>query len=606
MKKNILRLGIVMVFLFIGALVWLNHDISLKKQDQINKNILQASADFSLLSDDNLSFEEWGKVFPDHLKMYLENKEEQAQATEFGGNLSYSKLIRFPQLSLFWAGYAFSIDFNEERRHFYSFIDQMDTARNHKDFLNSHGVTFQAQPAACMNCHSGWAPWIIKNIAKGDFVAFNSTNYWTMVKNIPDLKDETKNSLTHAQAHGGKKMGITCADCHNSGDMGLRISRVAAINALLARGYEKDPIYGIKASREEMRTLVCSQCHVEYYFKPTQEQVNVMGESIMDDSSKKWWDGTYKTYDEHEFWRDANKAKQIQTKGIILTFPWNERKKDKPFRIEMLDDYYDKIYDIFSADFIHKLTKAQIIKIQHPESELYSGSVHAANGVSCADCHMPYIRQGAKKISLHNLSSPLKNINVACKACHQQSEEYLKAQVHDIQKSIAYKQRTAEYALASFIIDIKKLRDELASMEKFQTQGKIDDKKINEELKEILSLHRKSQMRVDFVNAENSTGFHNPRESSRILLQAIDMAKTGQIKLIELANANNIANFKTSHLGFKDMQKLNPGELYYQFDMNGYKAKQRYYIDEKVNIKPPKELLEYDKKLTPYEYKILD
>lgn len=151
-----------MVFLFIGALVWLNHDISLKKQDQINKNILQASADFSLLSDDNLSFEEWGKVFPDHLKMYLENKEEQAQATEFGGNLSYSKLIRFPQLSLFWAGYAFSIDFNEERRHFYSFIDQMDTARNHKDFLNSHGVTFQAQPAACMNCHSGWAPWIIK------------------------------------------------------------------------------------------------------------------------------------------------------------------------------------------------------------------------------------------------------------------------------------------------------------------------------------------------------------------------------------------------------------------------------------------------------------
>lgn len=89
-------------------------------------------------------------------------------------------------------------------------------------------------------------------------------------------------------------MGVTCADCHNPNDMSLRLTRPAAINALVARGYEKDPVQGVKATREEMRTLVCSQCHVEYYFKPTGEKVKVMGETIADDSSKKWWDGTQK------------------------------------------------------------------------------------------------------------------------------------------------------------------------------------------------------------------------------------------------------------------------------------------------------------------------
>ncbi|ECZ8626672.1 TPA: ammonia-forming cytochrome c nitrite reductase subunit c552, partial [Campylobacter coli] len=157
------------------------------------------------------------------------------------------------------------------------------------------------------------------------------------------------------------------------------------------------------------------------------------------------------------------------------------------------------------------------------------------------------------------------------------------------------------------IMDTKKLRDELGNMEKFQTDGKADASKISEELKEVLELHRKSQMRADFVNAENSTGFHNPREASRMLLQAVDMAKTGQIKLIEIANANGINDFKTSNLGFEDMQKFNPGELYYKVDVNGHKAGERYYGDEiEVNGNPPKELLEHDKNLAPYNYQVID
>lgn len=608
MKKNILRLGIIILILLILGVLWLNNDIEQKKKDESNKNIITASADLSLLSDDNPNYERWGKVFPEQLDMYLKVEKEKPQPTEFGGNLAYSKLIRFPQLTILWTGYPFSVDANEERGHFWVQIDQMKTARNNKDFLNAHGFkTFKGQPTACMNCHSGWTPWLIKNVAKGDFVAFNSTNYWTMIKNIPAANDIEENSLQHAGAHGGKRMGVTCADCHNPSDMSLRVTREAAINALVARGYEKDPIQGIKASREEMRTLVCSQCHVEYYFKPTGEKVKVMGESIADDSSKKWWDGTQKTYDEYEFWRDGNKAKEIETNGIMLTFPWNEWKKGQPFRIEMFDEYYDKVRAIFGADFTHKLTGAPIIKIQHPESELYSGGVHALNGITCADCHMPYIREGAKKISQHNITSPLRDINSACKACHKQSEDELRAQVKDIQNIVASEQRTAEYALVSFIMDTKKLREKLGTMEKFQTDSKPDEAKISTELKDVLELHRKSQMRVDFVNAENSTGFHNPREASRILFQAIDMARIGQAKLLEIANTNDIKDFQISNLGFEDIQKLNLGELYYKVDVNGHKAGERYYEgEEDVNGNPPKELLEEDKNLSPYNYKFID
>lgn len=177
----------------------------------------------------------------------------------------------------------------------------------------------------------------------------------------------------------------------------------------------------------------------------------------------------------------------------------------------------------------------------------------------------------------------------------------------DIQNSVVHDQRTAEYAIVSLIIDTKKLRDELGNMEKFQSYGKADAKKISEELKEVLELHRKAQMRADFVNAENSTGFHNPRETSRILLQAVSMARMGQTKFVEIAVVNGIKDFKTSNLGFEDIQKFNPGGLYYKVDVNNHKARECYYADEKdINGNPLKELLEHDKELAPCNYQVID
>lgn len=607
MKKSLVLPIVLVIAIIIGVIVvMLATNISTKKAEEM----ALSPSSVVKLSDDNPTFDYWGKNYPEQLDMYLKVENAEPKSTDFGGNLSYSKLIRYPQLTILWAGYPFSVDFNEERGHFWVQADQMKTARNNKDFLNSYGLkAFGGQPTACMNCHSGWTPYLYKNVALGNtmqekWISFNSTKYWTMTKNIPAVNGININSEAHSGIHGGTRMGVTCADCHNPTDMSLRITRQALINALVARGYQPDKVQGVKASRNEMRSLVCSQCHVEYYFQPTGTKVKVIGESIANDPSKKWFDGTQKTYDEIDRWRDGNKPTVIETDGVELKFPWGEWGKDKPFRIEMLDDYYDKVRNLgdgkaFKYDWIHKDTKAPMLKIQHPETELYSGGVHAANGVSCADCHMPYVRVGAKKVTQHNITSPLVDINSACKSCHTQSEEKLRSQVFDIQKSIAFDLRSAEYAVVSLIWDIKNIRGELSK------QGKSEDE-INNILKDVLELHRKAQMRGDFVGAENSTGFHNPREASRILLQAVEMAREGQTELAVIAKKYNI-NYTPSKATFEDIQKFNPGPLKYKVDVNGHKAGELYYEDEKnVNGNPPKDLLELDKNIKPYNYTKLD
>lgn len=227
---------------------------------------------------------------------------------------------------------------------------------------------------------------------------------------------------------------------------------------------------------------------------------------------------------------------------------------------------------------------------------------------------MPYVRKGSSKMTNHNITSPLKDINAACKSCHTQSEDYLKTQISDIQRSIAFDLRSVEYATVSLINDIQDMRQRLAKLPQFQTNGKADDKKISAELAEILELHRKGQMRGDFIGAENSTGFHSPREASRILLQAMDMIRTGQAKLMGVALKYEFKDYKTSDLGFKDIQKLNPGDIKYKVNTNdarqatgkNHKAGDRYYEHSNINDAPSQKLLDLDKANKPYDHKAID
>src|SRR5262249_19758143 len=147
-----------------------------------------------------------------------------------------------------------------------------------------------------------------------------------------------------------------------------------------------------------------------------------------------------------------------------------------------------------------------------PEFEMWNQGIHARSGVSCADCHMPYQREGAVKVSDHHVRSPLLNIARACQTCHRYPEEEIKARAEAIQKRNRALMDRAENALIELLDTVGEARK----------QGKG-----GKALDEALRLHRKAQWRVDFVNAENSMGFHAPQEAARILGEAIDYARQG-------------------------------------------------------------------------------
>jgi nitrite reductase (cytochrome c-552) len=379
------------------------------------------------IGEDEIDPAVWGQNFPNHYDRFMMTQINYGE-TPYGGSEPYSKLERYPVMVRLWAGMPFSIDHNEDRGHYYGQIDQAETQR----------VVVANQPGACVNCHAAEAPLLIASMG---WEAFNRTPY-------NDMRD---------QLH----LGSSCADCHDPQTMALRITRPALVNALEVMGVDLAQV-----SRQEMRSLVCAQCHVEYYF---------LGEDR------------------------------------ILTFPWSQG-----LTIDDIEAHYD-MYGF--RDWVHAETGADMIKIQHPEYELWSTGIHARSGVSCADCHMPYIRQGGIKISDHWIRSPLVNLNNACQTCHNIPEEELYDRVLTIQRTTAGLLRSSEAALIDAIDAIVAAREAGAT---------------DEALAEALQLHRAAQMRWDFISSENSTGFHSPQEAARVLADSIDMARQAQLAAIQV------------------------------------------------------------------------
>ncbi|NJL95487.1 MAG: ammonia-forming cytochrome c nitrite reductase subunit c552 [Anaerolineae bacterium] len=372
----------------------------------------------------------WGLNFPVQYDSFSRTRENYGR-TPYGGSEPYSKLERFPAMVRLWAGYAFSRDHNEDRGHHYSQIDQANTLR----------VELVSQPGACINCHSGETPQLIEEMG---WETFNSTPY-------NELRDDLH-------------FGSVCADCHDPETMALRLTRPGLINALADQGINWE-----EASRQEMRTYVCAQCHVEYYF---------------------------------------------QGENKLLTFPWSQGTT-----IEDIEAHYDS-YGF--TDWTHAETGAPMLKMQHPEYEMWTTSLHAASGVSCADCHMPYVREGSVKVSDHWVRSPLENLNAACQTCHRVSEEDLYDRVITIQNRTALLLHDTENALLAAIDTIVGAKNAGAT---------------DEELANVYALHRASQLRWDFVSSENSTGFHSPQEAARVLALAIDYARQAQLSALQITDS---------------------------------------------------------------------
>ena len=392
----------------------------------------------------------WGKQFPMEYDLY--KRTTDMERTRYGGSegvphsppegdprtiVSRSKLEEDPRLKTMWAGYAFSADYREKRGHAYMLEDQIFTERQ----------KVAKQPGACLNCHASLVKAYL-NLGHGDL-----TKGFEMLNQMP-----------YADARKQVNHPISCVDCHDPDNMQLRITRPAFIEGI--RNYKasqgiKDYDVNRDAKRQEMRSYVCAQCHVTYYFRGPEKR---------------------------------------------LTFPW-------PNGLKLQDIVAAQNKDNVK-EWVHKDTGAP--KARHPEFETWSHGIHARSGVACADCHMPYMREGARKISDHNVRSPLLNINRACQTCHHWPEQELRDRVEQIQTRFYDTRQIAMDALVDLIHDTKAAKD----------AGPTDA-----ELENAWQAQREGGFSIDFLVSENSMGFHADQYSVTAFAEAINTCRQGQLAL---------------------------------------------------------------------------
>jgi nitrite reductase (cytochrome c-552) len=293
------------------------------------------------------------------------------------------------------------------------------------------------------------------------YVPFRKLGGGNLVKGF-----EAMNQMKYQEARKLVTHPIACIDCHDPTTMELRVTRPGFMEGIqrvkAAQGVANFDV-NRDATRQEMRAYVCGQCHVEYYFRGPEKR---------------------------------------------LTYPW-----DKGLKADEILSYYE---ENGFRDWVHAESGAPTLKAQHPEFEMWTQGIHARSGVACADCHMPYQRTGAMKVSDHHVRTPLLNVNRACQTCHRWSEEELRARVHTIQDRTFQVRNIAMDGLIALIGDIKAAKGRGAS---------------DADLEASRRHQRRAQFLLDFIEAENSMGFHADQEAVRILALSLDETRRGQASL---------------------------------------------------------------------------
>lgn len=383
--------------------------------------------------------EVWGKNFPTEYESWLKTSEGNFRS-KYNGNDMIDMLDVDPRLVILWAGYGFSKDYNQGRGHAFAVEDLRNTLRTGAPSGPEDGP----MPSTCWTCKSPDVPRLMRRDGVTEYYSGKWSKYGSEVVNP-----------------------IGCADCHNNKTMELQISRPALVEAFERRGKKIED-----ATHNEMRSLVCAQCHVEYYF----------------DKNRPGSEGSN-----------------------YLTFPW-----DKGLTVEDMEAYYDGIE---FSDWTHSLSKAPMLKAQHPDWEVYTMGVHADRGVSCADCHMPYMSEGGRKFTDHHIQSPLNNIENSCMVCHKEKTENLLKSVYSHQDKVIENRDELERLIVRMHIEAKTAWDLGAK---------------DEQMKDILQDIRHAQWRWDYAAASHGASFHAPVEISRVIAGAITIAQEGRIKLARL------------------------------------------------------------------------
>ena len=404
------------------------------------------------LTDDTEDPAIWGKNFPQQYDGYRRTVDQQR--TRYGGS---EAVPRTPTAADPRSVVAQSRLEEDPRLKIlwsgYAFAKDFREERGHAYMLDDQTFTERQMVTK--------QPGTCVNCHASVYVAFKKLGNGDLIKGFERL-----NQMPYAEARGTVRHPVACIDCHDPATMQLRVTRPAFIEGMRAfkasqgtDGYDVN----VMGSRQEMRAFVCGQCHVEYYFKGSEKR---------------------------------------------LTYPWA-----RGLKVDQILQYYEENPH---NDWTHAESGAPVLKAQHPEFEMWNQGIHARSGVACADCHMPYMRVGALKVSDHHVRSPVLNINNACQTCHKWPEAELKARIETIQERVFGLRNRALEAVVALVTDLKEAR----------ARGTSDA-----DLEQPRKLQRRAQFMLDFVEAENSTGFHAPQEAERVLAEAIDYARQGQLVL---------------------------------------------------------------------------
>lgn len=304
--------------------------------------------------------------------------------------------------------------------------------------------------------------------------------------------DRTSNVVEMARdAH----LTFACVHCHDPHAAKHRIVRDALIEAIVDRGkgtYPYDPEKSKKITVQKIvfrdfraigilnkadANVMCAQCHVEYNCNPGFDPKT--GQKIpMSDRRTNF-------------------------------FPW----------VNVMD--IAKVYDeIGFRDFKHEITGAPLIKLQHPEVETFWGSKHERAGVTCADCHMPKVKNKQGKIYTFHGQRSVKYVpgrTAVCVNCHKNwTPEQAEYVIAGIQNYIRGKMRKAEFWLSK-LIDTYALAQAVGVSEEVLSQARAK--------------HSQAHHYWEWWTAENSDGFHNPELAIASLNKAIQLANEGVLLL---------------------------------------------------------------------------
>lgn len=434
--------------------------------------------------------EVWGENYPREYQSYYQTQDVSFKS-KYNGSAMIDMLEVDPRLVVLWAGYGFSKEYNQGRGHYYAITDLHNILRTGAPMKEGDD---EPMPTTCWTCKSPDVPRLMNEFVEkmgseegiAEFYRGKWSRFGTEIVNP-----------------------IGCADCHDPDNMNLRVTRPALIEAFQRNG--KDIT---QASHQEMRSLVCAQCHVEYYF------------------NKDKFEGSN-----------------------YLTFPW-----DNGMSAEEMESYYDEME---FSDWTHKLSKAPMLKAQHPGYEIYLTGVHANRGVSCADCHMPYRSEGGVKYTDHKIQSPLNNVANSCQVCHREETAKLIADVYERQDRIIENRDKLEELLVRAHVEAKLAWDKGAT---------------EEQMNDILMDIRHAQWRWDYAAASHGGSFHSPVETSRVISTGITIAQEGRIKLARL-----LANLgHNKEVPYPDIETKEKAQKFIGLNMDKLNSEKEKFLVEVV------------------------